>query len=271
MNNKLALFEEKEIRKIYKNNKWYYSIIDVISILTNSSNPSEYLKKIKQKDKELEHNWSNICINLNMQTKDGKIRKVSTSDTTGILRIIEGISTPEAEKFKIWLARLGNERLEEINNPELAMNRMKKIYELKGYSKGWIEQREREITARHNLKDEWEIRGIKNKKEYLILTNEIYQSNFNINIEEYKNLKELDENGYLKDSMTNLELALTNLIETTTAEFHKKNNSQGIKELTKDIKEIGTLFDKTKIDIENKLEKTIISNENYLNLTDNKS
>ena len=156
MNDKLSLFEGKEIRKVYKNNKWYYSIIDVISVLTNSSNPSEYLKKIKQRDKYLETNWSLLCININMQTKDGKIRKVIASDTTGVLRIIEAISSSEAEKIKMWLARLGNERIDEINNPELAMDRMKKIYELKGYSKGWIEQREREITTRHSLKEEWE-------------------------------------------------------------------------------------------------------------------
>jgi len=267
MNNKLALFEETKIRKVYKNNEWYYSINDVISILTDTSNPNEYLKRIKQKDKTLEKNWSKLSIYLNMQTKDGKIRKVMTSNTQGILRIIESISSEKAERIKIWLAKLGNERLEEINNPELSMDRMKKLYELKGYSKGWIEQREREITSRHSLTDEWETRGIKTRREYLILQNEIYQSSFNINSQEYLDIKNIDNINYLRDSMTNLELALTNLIETTTAELHKKNNSQGIKELSKDIDEVGLLFDNTKKALENKLEKTIISSENYINLT----
>ena len=268
MNDKLSLFEGKEIRKVYKNNKWYYSIIDVISVLTNSSNPSEYLKKIKQRDKYLETNWSLLCININMQTKDGKIRKVISSDTIGVLRIIEAISSSEAEKIKMWLARLGNERIDEINNPELAMDRMKKIYELKGYSKGWIEQREREITTRHSLKDEWEIRGIKQKQDYLILVNEIYKNSFGITTKEYIKLKEINDLGYLKDSMTNLELALTNFAETITADIHKKNNSQGMDELKKDINEVGMIINKTKIDIENKLDKSIVSKENHMNLTD---
>lgn len=267
MNNKLSLFEEKEIRKVYKNNKWYYSIIDVISTLTNVSNPSEYLKKIKQRDKELQKNWSILCINLNMQTKDGKIRKAMASDATGILRIIETISSPEAEKIKMWLARLGYERINEINNPEIAMDRMKKTYELKGYSKGWIEQREREITTRHSLKDEWEKRGIKQQRDYLILVNEIYKNSFGITTNEYIKLKEIDDLGYLKDSMTNLELALTNLAETITADIHKKNNSQGIDELKKDINSVGKIINKTNRDIEDKLDKEIISKENYMNLT----
>lgn len=267
MNNKIALFEESKIRKVYKNNEWYYSINDVITLLTDTKNPYEYLKKIKQKDKELERIWHQICIHLNMVSTDGKIRKVMTSNTKGILRIIESISSEKTENIKIWLAALGTERLEEINNPELLMDRMKKLYELKGYSKGWIEQREREITTRHSLKEEWETRGIKERKDYLILTDEIYKSNFNINIKEYQNIKNIDDSSYLRDSMTNLELALTNLIETTTLELHKKNNSQGIKELSKDIDEVGNLFEHTKKDIENKLDKKIVSPENYMNLT----
>ena len=271
MKNKLALFEEKEIRKTYKNNKWYYSIIDVISILTGSSNPTQYLKKLKMKDSVLQNDWNNICVLLNMQTSDGKIRKVMTTDTVGILRIIESIYEEKAEPIKMWLAKLGYERIEELSNPELLMDRMKKIYESKGYSKGWIEQREREITTRHSLKEEWGNRGIKDRTEYLLLTNEIYESNFGIKIDEYKNIKKIQEIGYLKDSMTNLELALINLSEATAVELHKKNNSRNIDELKKDIKTTGELISKTKNEIEKKLEKSIISPENYMNLTnDNK-
>lgn len=267
MNTKLALFDEKEIRKIYKNNSWYYSINDVISYLTDSTNPSENIKKLKQKDKELARIWNTLCININMQSKDGKIRKVATSNNIGILRIIESITSPKAEEFKMWLARLGKEKIEEIDEPELAMNRMKKIYELKGYSNTWIEQREREITTRHSLNEEWIKRGIKKSREYQILQNEIYKSNFEIDITKYKKIKGIDENENLKDSMTNLELALINLSEATTIELHNKNNSQGIELLKKDINDVGDLIKNTKINIENKIDKTILSSENYMNLT----
>lgn len=267
MNNKLALFEETKIRKVYKNNKWYYSIIDVISLLTDSSNPNQYLKNIRTKDLELEKNWNNLCININMQTKDGKIRKTMTSDTVGILRIIESIHSEKAEKFKMWLARLGSERLEEINNPELAMDRMKQIYEQKGYSSIWIEQREREITSRHSLKEEWNKRGIKPGQDYLILINEIYKSSFGIDSNEYKDIKGLDDLNYLKDSMTNLELALTNLNEIIAIEFHQKNNSSGIEQLKNDLSEVGNIINNTKNSIETKLERKIVSSENHMNLT----
>ena len=269
MNNKLALFEETKIRKVYKNNKWYYSITDVISLLTDSSNPNQCLKNIKSKDLELEKNWNNLCINLNMQTKDGKIRKTMTSDTIGILRIIESIHSERAEKFKMWLARLGSERLEEINNPKLIMDRMKQVYELKGYSSIWIEQREREIVSRHSLKEEWNKREIKTD-EYKILTNEIYNSSFGIDINKYKDIKGINDINCLKDSMTNLELALTNLSEIITIETHRKNNSKSLNEIKKDINDVGKIINKTKLDIENNLGRDIISSENYMNLTNQK-
>lgn len=267
MNNQIALFSDKEIRKVYKNNKWYYSIIDVIALLTEDNNPSEYLKKIKQKDIELKNSWDNICIMINMQTKDGKIRKTQAADTIGVLRIIESISSSKSEPIKKWLARLGYERLEEINAPELAMDRMKQIYELKGYSPLWIEQREREITTRHSLKEEWKNRGVIPDRDYAILTNEIYQNSFNISGEEYKKIKGIQDISYLKDSMTNLELALTNLSEIASIEIHRKNNSQGLEDLTQDLKVIGKIINNAKQEIESNIEKSIISSENYMNLT----
>lgn len=269
MNNKLALFEDTKIRKTYKNNKWYYSITDVISMLTDTSNPNQYLKNIKSKDIELKNNWNTLCINLNMQAKDGKIRKTMTSDTEGILRIIQSIQTKKAENFKRWLARLGKERLEEIDNPELAMDRMKHIYEQKGYSSFWIEQREREITSRHTLKEEWNKRGITKTREELILNNEIYISSYDIDTDEYQNIKGINELSYLKDSMTNLELAVINLSEVIAIELHQKNNSNGIEELKKDLDEVGTVINNTKKSIETKLERKIVSSENYMNLTNN--
>ena len=172
MENKLALFEEKEIRKTWQNNKWYFSILDVVYALTDSKDPKQYIKKLKLRDTEIQNNWGTICTLLEMMAIDGKKRKIQMSDTEGILRIIQSIPSPKAEPFKRWLAKVGSERIEEINNPELAMDRMKQIYEKKGYSKAWIEQRERGIMTKHNLTDEWKERGAKVGRDYAILTNE---------------------------------------------------------------------------------------------------
>lgn len=267
MNNKLALFEEKEIRKTWKKNKWYFSIVDVVYALTESNDPKQYIKKLKSRDYELRNNWDTICTLLGMPTKDGKIRKIQMSDTEGILRIIQSIPSHKAEPFKRWLARVGSERIEEINNPELAMDRMKQIYEKKGYSKSWIEQRERGITTRHNLTDEWKERGAQIGKDYAILTNEIYKSGFGFSAKEYKNIKGLHESKNLRDSMSNIELALTNLGEATAVEFHKKNNSQGLKELKKDMNKAGKVLNKAKQEIENELERPVVTSENYIELT----
>lgn len=267
MNNKLALFEEKEIRKTWKKNKWYFSIVDVVYALTESNDPKQYIKKLKSRDYELRNNWGTICTLLGMPTKDGKIRKIQMSDTEGILRIIQSIPSHKAEPFKRWLARVGSERIEEINNPELAMDRMKQIYEKKGYSKSWIEQRERGITTRHNLTDEWKERGAQIGKDYAILTNEIYKSGFGFSAKEYKNIKGLHESKNLRDSMSNIELALTNLGEATVVEFHKKNNSQGLKELKKDMNKAGKVLNKAKQEIENELERSVVTSENYIELT----
>ena len=267
MDNKLALFEEKQIRKTWENDKWYFSIIDIISVLTDSVDPKQYLKKIKSRDIEIQNNWGTICTLLAMPALDGKTRKIQMSDTEGILRIIQSIPSPKAEPFKMWLAKVGSERIEEINNPELAMDRMKQIYEKKGYSKSWIEQRERGITTRHNLTDEWKERGVSNKKDYAILTNEIYKSGFGLSAKEYKNIKGLHDSQNLRDSMTNIELALTNLGEATAVEFHRKNDSIGIKELQTDVNKAGNVLNKAKQEIENELERPVVTSQNYIELT----
>lgn len=270
MENKLALFEDKKIRKTWQNNKWYFSILDVVYALTDSKDPKQYIKKLKARDLEIQNNWGTICTLLVMTANDGKKRKIQMADTEGILRIIQSIPSSKAEPFKRWLAKVGSERIEEINNPELAMDRMKQIYEKKGYSKSWIEQRERSITTRHNLTDEWKERGAKVGKDYAILTNEIYKSGFGIDAKEYKIIKGLHESQNLRDSMTNIELALTNLGEATAVEFHRKNNSQGINRLKEDVNKAGNVLNKAKIEIENELGKSIITSQDYIELTDNK-
>ena len=205
MENKLALFEEKEIRKIWENEKWYFSVIDIILALTDSTNPRDYWYKMKKRASEEEKiELSTICRQLKLESTDGKKYNTDCADTEGILRIIESIPSPKAEPFKRWLAKVGSERIEEINNPELAMDRMKQIYEKKGYAKSWIEQRERGITTRHSLTDEWKERGVKTKNDYAILTNEIYKSGFGFSAKEYKDIKRLHESQNLRDSMINI-------------------------------------------------------------------
>ena len=267
MENKLALFEEKEIRKTWQNNKWYFSIEDVVYALTDSKDPKQYINKLRKRDEYLNQGWVQIVHTLKMQTKGGK-QKINCADTEGILRIIQSIPSPKAEPFKRWLAKVGSERIEEINNPELAMDRMKQIYEKKGYSKAWIEQRERGITTRHNLTDEWKERGAKVGRDYAILTNEIYKTGFGIDAKEYKSIKGLHESQNLRDSMTNIELALTNLGEAPAVEFHKNNNSQGVEQLKKDVTKAGNVLNKARSEIENELGKSIVTSQNYIELTD---
>ena len=209
-----------------------------------------------------------ICTTPEIRSTDGKQSNTDCADTEGILRIIQSIPSKKAEPFKRWLAKVGSERIEEIQNPELAMDRMKELYEKKGYSKSWINMRERGIATRHNLTDEWKERGISKGIEYAILTNEIYKSGFGVTAKEYKDIKGLHESENLRDSMTNIELALTNLGEATAVEFHKKNDSKGLKELKNDMSEAGTVINSAKKEIERKLERPIVTSDNYIELTE---
>ena len=270
MNNKLALFEEKKIRKIWENNKWYFSIEDVVFALTDSVDTKQYIKKLRTRDIELQNNWGTICTPIQMIAKDGKKRKIQMADTEGILRIIQSIPSSKAEPFKRWLAMVGSERIEEINNPELAMDRMRIIYERKGYSKTWIEQRERGIVSRHSLTDEWNARGASRGRDYAILTNEIYKTGFGFTAKEYKTVKGLYDNQNLRDSMTNMELALTNLGEVTATEIHKKNDSFGMDELKDDVNDAGMVVSNARCEIERKLQRRVVSSENYVDLTRNR-
>ena len=270
MNNKLALFEEKEIRRAWEKGKWYFSVVDVVFALTDSKNPRRYWSdlKIKLSDEGYDIQLYDFIVQLKLESTDGKKYKTDCADTEGILRIIQSIPSKKAEPFKRWLAKVGSERIEEIQNPELAMDRMKELYEKKGYSKSWINMRERGIATRHNLTDEWKERGISKGIEYAILTNEIYKSGFGVTAKEYKDIKGLHESENLRDSMTNIELALTNLGEATAVEFHKKNDSKGLKELKNDMSEAGTVINSAKKEIERKLERPIVTSDNYIELTE---
>ena len=270
MNNNLALFEEKEIRRTYQEGKWYFSVVDVVFALTGSKNPRRYWSdlKIKLSAEGYDIQLYDFIVQLKLESTDGKKYKTDCADTEGILRIIQSIPSPKAEPFKRWLAKVGSERIEEIQNPELAMDRMKELYEKKGYSKSWINMRERGIATRHNLTDEWKERGISKGIEYAILTNEIYKSGFGVTAKEYKDIKGLHESENLRDSMTNIELALTNLGEATAVEFHKKNDSKDLNELKNDMSEAGNVISSAKKEIERKLERPIVTSDNYIELTE---
>ena len=270
MNKNLALFEEKEIRKTYVEGKWFFSIEDVVYVLTDSKDPKQYINKLRKRDLFLSEGWVQIVHTLKMRTNGG-LQKINCANTEGILRIIQSIPSAKAEPFKRWLSKVGCERIEEINDPELAMKRMRELYEKKGYSKSWIAQRERGIATRNNLTDEWSERGASKGVDYAILTNEIYKTGFGITAGEYKDLKQLHESQNLRDSMTNIELALTNLGEAAAVEIHKKNDSYGMPKLKTDVNKAGNIMNKARTELENELERSIVSYENYIDLTKKRS
>lgn len=226
MDKKLVLFEERKIRRVWHKEDWYYSIVDVIEVLTESSIPRRYWSDLKIKlQNESDNQLYDFFVQLKVEATDGKKYLTDCANTKGILRIIQSVPSPKAEPFKMWLAEVGNDRIEEINNPELGYTRMREIYEKKGYDKSWVDQREKTINTRNRLTDEWKNRGVNNGLDFAILTNEIYKGGFGMDAKEYKEYKGVSKKGNLRDSMSNIELALTNLGEVTATELHKDNNS----------------------------------------------
>ncbi|MCL2354735.1 MAG: Bro-N domain-containing protein [Oscillospiraceae bacterium] len=265
--NKIALFEERQIRKVWHKNMWYFSVVDVVAALTESTIPRRYWSDLKKQLKEEGSEVYEKIVQLKMIALDGKLRDTDSANTEDLLRIIQSIPSPKAEPFKLWLAKVGYERIEEINNPELAMDRMKQIYEQKGYSKSWIEQRERGIITRHLLTDEWKTRGAKKGLEYAILTNEIYKEGFGLTAKQYKNHKQIEEHNNLRDSMTNIELALTNLGEASAVEIHNENETEGFDNLKEDMKLAGEVTRAARKKLESNINKSVVSKTNYKQLT----
>lgn len=267
--NKLAIFDEKEIRRQWYNEDWYFSVEDVVYALTESANTKDYIKKMKKRNPTLAEGWGQFVTLLPVKTNGGK-QNISCSNTKGILRIIQSIPSPKAEPFKLWLAQVGSERLEEIVNPELAINRAKETYIRKGYEDSWIAQRLKSIDSRKELTDTWKFRGAKNN-DYAILTDEIYKSTFDMNTSQYKELKGISKTKRnLKDSMGKLELAITNLAEVTANEMHNVNDSFGLEKLKGDVQEAGKITGKARKEIEEKIGKKVVDKTNYKKLTDNK-
>ena len=267
--NKLAIFEEKEIRREWYKEDWYFSIIDVVEVLVeNNKRPRKYWSDLKQKlISEGFVEVSEKIGQLKMMAKDGKMRLTDVADTKTLLRIIQTIPSPKAEPFKRWLAQVGSERLEEIVNPELAIDRAKETYIRKGYEDTWIAQRLKTIDNRKELTDTWKERGPKDR-DYAILTDEIYKSTFNMNTAQYKELKGINKTKRnLRDSMGKLELAITNLAEVTANEMHNTNNSFGLEELKDDVQEAGKITGKARKEIEEKIGKKVAEKTNYNSLT----
>ena len=269
----IKLFEEKKVRSVYneKEEKWYFSVIDVIQVLTDSTVPKRYWSDLKKKlSKEGSQAYDKI-VHLKMIAEDGKNRITDTADTETMLRLIQSIPSPKAEPFKQWLAQVGAERIAEIENPELAQVRIRATYKAKGYSDTWIEKRIRGIQVRDELTNEWKNRGVKEGKEYSILTAEISKATFGIIPSEYKNLKGLTKpTENLRDHMTDLELIFTMLGEASTTEIAKNKNAQGFIENHKAAKAGGNIAGNARKELEKKSGAKIVNKQNFKNLDSTK-
>lgn len=259
---KIAIFKNKKIRKTIHKDEWWFVIVDVIAALTDSVQPEGYIKDMRRRDTELSKGWVQIATPLSVETAGGK-QKINCANTEGIFRIIQSIPSPKAEPFKRWLAKVGYERIQEIENPELATKRTRMLYKLKGYPEDWIEKRMRGIAIREELTDEWQKRGAKEQKDYEILTAEISKATFGITPNEYKNLKGLKREN-LRDHMDDFELIFTMLGERATTEIHRTEDSKGTPKLKKDARAGGDIAGEARKRLEQRLKRSIVSKENYL-------
>ncbi len=264
-----ALFQKRQIRRMIHNDEWWFAIADVVAVLTDAADPSDYLKKMRKRDPDLSELFKGggqfvPPLALEFATAGGP-QKIQCWNIEGLFRLIQSIPSPKAEPFKRWLARVGKERLDEIENPELAMARMQELYEKKGYPKKWIDKRLRGIAVRQDLTDEWKNRGARATVEYAILTNEIMQGAFDLKVEEYKQVKNLEREN-LRDHMTDIELILTMLGEATTTKLHRDRDSQGLTPLKKDARDGGAVAGRTRKDIEAQSGKPVISTGNFKKL-----
>jgi hypothetical protein len=266
MNEKgLIVFEDKKIRRIWHNGEWNYSVTDIVAILTESKDELAYWRKIKQREPQL----VTICHALKLPSKDNKLRFADCVNTRNAFRLIQSIPSKKAEPFKLWLARVGHQRIQEIENPELAQKRMKEIYRAKGYSDDWIEKRVRGIAIRDELTDEWDKRGVKIEKEFAILTAEISKAAFGLTPSEFKKYKGLKKEN-LRDHMNDLELIFTMLSEASTTKITRKKDAQGFAENKDAAKEGGIVAGVARKELEKRTDEKVISEENYLHLNEKK-
>ena len=260
----IKLFESKHIRTVWNEAdlKWYFVVEDVVAVLTDSKDPKQYIKRIRQRDEELAKGWVQFVPTLSVETTGGK-QKMGCANAKGLLRIIQSIPSPKAEPFKLWLAQVGSDRLDEIENPELATQRTRELYKLKGYPDDWIEKRMRSIAIREELTEEWNNRGVKEQKEYAILTAEISKATFGLTPSQYKKIKGLKSQN-LRDHMTDLELIFSMLGEASTTEIVKTQNPKGFIQNHKAAKQGGAVAGNARRELESRTGKKVVSKDNYL-------
>ncbi len=264
--NHIAVFQETTIRRVWHNEEWWFAIVDVVSVLTDSVQPEGYVKDLRRRDPELAKGWGQIATPLSVKTAGGA-QRVNCANTEGLFRIIQSIPSPKAEPFKRWLAQVGYERVKEIESPELASARARELYQAKGYPQAWIEKRLRSISVRGELTDEWKARGVAEGKEYSILTAEIARATFGVTPGEHSQIKGLDvvkTGNNLRDHMTDLELIFTMLGEASTTEIARRSDAVGFDENRTSAKEGGKIAGNARKALEAKTGKKVVSKANYL-------
>lgn len=268
----IKLFNDKQIRTIWddEQEKWYFSIVDVVGVLTESQNPNNYWKVLKHRLSKEGSELVTNCNQLKMLSSDGKYYKTDVADTEQLFRLIQSIPSPKAEPFKLWLAKVGRERIDEIEDPEIGIDRLMETYLRKGYSSSWINQRLKSIEVRKELTDEWDNRGVTKGQEYAILTDDITKAWSGLTTKEYKNFKQLKREN-LRDHMTNLELVLNMLAEATTTEISKEKKPRNFKENQKIAKQGGTIAGNTRKEIEEKTGKKVVTSQNAKKLIERKN
>ena len=262
----IALFEQKEIRRVWQNEEWYFSVLDVVKALTDSTDPKQYNKKMRARDPELSNNWGTICTPVQMIAADGKQRKVQAANSEGLLRIIQSIPSPKAEPFKRWLAAIGAERIREIADPEIAALRAQELYRKKGYPDDWIALRARGVATRAELTNEWKNRGIEKSSDYAILTAEISKAAFGMTPAEYKRLKGLKSEN-LRDHMSTLELLFTELSEAATTEIARNDDAQGMAENADAARRGGKIAGDARENLERQTGRSVSTSDNYKHLS----
>ena len=269
MDNEVKLFEDNKIRSVWDNEKeeWYFSVVDVVGALTDSPNPRDYWYRVKKRMSEEEKSQlSTFCRQLKLKAPDGKMRETDAADMQGIFRIIQSIPSPKAEPFKMWLAEVGKERVDEIIDPELTIDRALETYLKKGYTREWINQRLQAIQVRKELTDTWQDHGVKEGREYAILTNEISKAWSGMTVRQYKDFKNLKKEN-LRDNMSTLELVLNMLAEATVTELTNTTNPKGLEENKKTARRGGSIAGNTRKEIEKETGKTVINSKNAIDFS----
>ena len=268
MDNEIKLFEGNQIRSIWDNEReeWYFSIVDIVGVLTESENPRKYWSVLKTRLKKEGNELATICSQLKMKATDGKMRRTDVADMQGIFRIIQSVPSPKAEPFKMWLAEVGKERIDEIIDPELTIDRALATYIQKGYTREWINQRLQAIQVRKELTDAWQDHGVKVGREYAILTNEITKAWSGMTTRQYKDYKGLKKQN-LRDNMTTTELILNMLAETATKDIANATHPQGLEENKKVAKDGGSIAGNARREIEMKTGKSVITSKNAIDFS----